>query len=660
MNKVLYWIFAAAVFLGTSCARELESDDDRIALTLQFAGQTASKVDALAAGDVAGVFMRTEGMDVYAFENYRFVADASGTLLGDPAVFFPDARQAAQLRVYLPYMAGQADPSAVAFTTPVDQTSNSQQRQADLLWGRVASTPMREAVPVPLEHQLAKLTVATSQPIARWAVHDVLIQCDLNVETGVLTLGTTRADVATTGHEELILAPQSIQTLDFTVGGVDYTFEAAAPIALEAGKSHALHLTLHPANHTATLSEPIGVTDWTVAGSNAAVEGAVDNQFTVYWALPSIGYQYASKAIVHLTAADGVARDLPVTQFTRVSVDNELICTYSFELTNGSLAYPYKIDGVSFFDGSDKLIQRCSSLLGASVYKSGDYTLGIEAGNVLTVVEGRVNSFTEVFGSGAISGGVANQFVLQLLEPQSTGYDYTQIRQVRLTAAGVTYLFSSITFTANSNILVAITRSFAFTTVRPAGYPYTVERIELLDGAGVVVGGTAGVFDADVVVSRGGVITMQLFRGKATGLISGTSFVAYGNQGSTDAPIFTGTVVDSPVSLVYTLGNGMPSVGKEATAVTQAQVVVKTADGVSHTVSLSPYVMTGTPLAAHSTAINIASCVGWPAGAKFPYQITHVALLDKSDNPIVPSTELSTPLDVRWSGKASLSVMKYN
>lgn len=660
MARYVLLFFAAAAFLVASCAREGGSGTDRVALTLQFAEASASKVDALAAGDVAGVFARVDGVGSFAQANHRFVSDASGVLVGDPALYFLDSKQATELLAYLPYVAGQMDATQVAYATPVDQTSDENFRKADLLWGHTASTPMQVAVPIPFEHLLCKLVATTSQPIERWSVHNTLLDGVLNAETGVFTLGTTRSNLSATGRSELVLAPQSIQTLDFTVGGVEYTFHSPSPIVLESGKSHTMNLTLHEQNHTATLADPVAIEAWTLSSSSASVAGTANNRFTVYWALPSVGYKNAARAVLHLTTTDGTAVDIDATNFVPVSVDNEYLCTYSFELTKATLAYPYTINGVRFFDGSGQLIQLCSSLLGANVYKSGDYTLGIEAGNVLSVIEGRVNSFTEVFGSGAISGGVANQFVLQLLEPQATGYDYTKIKQVKLTADGVDYHFPAVTFTGSSNILVAITNSFAFTTARPAGYPYTVERIELLDGSGVVVGATAGVFDADVMVSRGGLVTMQLFRGKATGLISSTTFVAYGAQGTSDAPIFTGTVVDSPVELLYTLGNGTPVAGKEATAVTQAVVTVETADGVSHTVTLSPFAMMGTPLAARSNAINIVSGTGWPLGAKFPYRITHVGLLDKNGTAVVPSTALATPLEVRWSGRVGLSVMKYN
>lgn len=646
--------------------------------------QSASRASATAfeVGDELGVYVALDGQQFVSannrLDNGRFKVASDGNIKGDPAVYYPDPKAEVTLYAYYPYISTMNNATKWSFSVQADQSSGENVKKSDLCYARQSVLPSAEAQRLLFTHKNGRLvlnfTNTTPSAIASVKLLDVRRASTFNLQDGSnitdATVDKGGVSLVAAVNTQAIVPAQGFAVdrplLEVVLTNGDrYIFKPQSQIAVDQGTQTTLLLSLDD-NNTISLTAAPETEPWVSEATSAGLSGAVRNNFTLYWAFPGIGYQDAARAeLIVAQNENEIEHTITATNFKSLSVADPLMCTYSFdfEVDPLHLGYSYLIKSISFYDNSGDLIQQCQALLAATVYKQGAYTIGVEQDNILSVIGGKVNSYSEVFGLGTIGGGVANQFSLQLFEPQAAGYDYTKLSRVRITADGVVYVFDGIVFTSNSNILIALTDPFTFDgTSRPAGYPYTIQRVELLDSGDNVLGGVGvGVFEADIMVTRPGSISLQLFHGKALELVQSAAITVFGSVSATDAPIFTGTVKTSPVELVYTLSNGTPVGGKEATSVTRADITVLTSDGQSSVVSLSPYAMVGTPLAAYSSrALNIAQGSGWPAKTRFPYRITQVALFDKDGVPIVMTTPLASPFEVRHSGKVTLSVMKYN
>ena len=666
MNKILAFLFlSAAASLVFGCARTASPDSERPVLSLAPSYGAVSRASSFSQGDALGVWAAADGFGFRAsgnaLDHQKFTAGADGvTFASIPAAHYPNERDAVRLYAYFPYQVSAVDPHSVAFSVQTDQSTPENFKKSDLCWGSTATTPSEAPVPLTFQHLLSciRIVLAPAQAVEGVWLPDAVTNGSLDAETGVFTAGSTKAEVRTSG-DELILPAQALHRLTVRSGGADYLFEPQTAIALSSGYTYTLTLTLSPTARTASLAA-VTVAAWAEGSSSGAIAQGVSNSFTAHWAMPSQGYADAAKAVLTVSAGEGAAsRTLAATNFQRIDVSDPLMCTYAFEVAapDGSLGYPYTIQDLSFYDGSDQLIESVGSVLGATVYKPGAYTLGLQQKNLLRIAEGRIDSYADFWASGSLSGAVDNTFALHLLEPQAMGYDYTLIEQVRLTIDGAAYLFPAVTFTSRSNTLLAVTQPFAFSTARPSGYPYTIKKVELLKADG----GLVGAFDADIWTHHTGPVSMQLYYGKALMMVQTASVSAIGTTTSVaDTASHTSTVYHSPVELVYTLGSGAVAAGKEATKAAKAVLTVQTNLGTAE-VTVSGFAMRGTPLAAYSTnALNLAAGAGWPAGARYPYKITHVSLLDAENGVLVPKTALGSPATVRGGGKTTLGVMKFN
>ena len=640
MDRRLLLFLIGALSAMCSCSRTAE-ESEKISVRLQF-DQGVSKVDALAAGDAAGVFLRTDGTERYALENHRFESDNAGVLSGVPSVYFPDASQAAVLYAYLPYQPNQNDPRQIAYSLPTDQTAAADRRAADLLWGATSTTPTETAVPVSFVHLFSKVTVSVAgQTVDGVVVHGVQTQGTLDAASGAFTSSAARADVA--GGAELIVPAQSIAALTVRIGGTNYSFQPSTPLVLEAGKSHAVNLTLNSSSYTAELAAPIAVTNWTTDSRTDAPAQTASNSVTLHWLMPH--QDFASTTAIKLTVVDragGASATYDATNVVLAGGDN-LACTFTFDFSSPSLYYAWSVESVSFYNGG-QLIQRCesSSLVASTFYKSGAYTLGISQSNILDVTLGTtpISLWLQHALNGPIAGGVVNQFVVQMIEPANANYKTAD--RLKMAIDGHEYTFN-ITFDARSNTLMGLVDAFSFMDElsgpkkTPSSYPFRIESLEFYQGTTLVLD-----FSCTLDITRGGLITIQTFVGDVVGITTQavSGWTPNNPSGSMEAPFSS-----NPVSLVF-----YDAAGAAKTA-TRVDLTIG-----GNVVSLTGFAMGGYTVAAQSTnKVDIKHGSGTKP-TKYPYTITDVKVYNGAT--LLNSGASATSIAVRESGDLTIRVAK--
>ena len=338
-----------ACLLLAGCAQRMELQTEPIALL--YAAEEASKTDALSEGDEVTVFASVEGTQNYFLNGHKFVVGSDGrTLTTQPAVFYPDPKQAV---TFWAYFGSQSVPS--------DQSTAAALKQADLCWATASSTPSHAAVPLTFRHVFARLTVTCSQPTSKITAVNACSGGTLDIRTGSFA-NTTRSDVSTTGNE-LIVPAQTLNRLVVTSNGVDYVFDGS--IALESGKATTANLTLNPSTKTASLSGS-SVSAWAAQTGGGNLSEAVSNVLTLHW--PNFIQQGA--------LPDKVVFTINGSDYTVSSGITYADKTFTVPFASSVLVYPYEIQRI-VFSASAATIQACTQLVGSTIYKSGVLVVGV-------------------------------------------------------------------------------------------------------------------------------------------------------------------------------------------------------------------------------------------------------------------------------------------
>ena len=343
-------VFLLGLLLA-GCTQRHELGTEPIALL--YAAQEASKTDALTVGDEVTVYASVDGTQHYFLNAHRFVAGSDGrTLTAQPAVFYPDAKQAV---AFYAWFGSQSVPS--------DQSTPADLKKADLCWASASSTPNLVAVPLAFSHVFARLAVTCSAPTSKITIPNAFSGGTLDVRTGTFT-NSAKSDVWTAGSE-LIVPAQTLNRLIITSGGVDYVFDGS--IVLENGKTTTVNLTLNTATKTASLAGS-SVAAWTAQEATDTPIESVSNVLSLHW--PNYLPQSATpdKVVFTIGGAD-------YTVNSGISYANQ---TFTVPFASSSLRYPYTISKIRFYNGSTQSFPVCTQFLGSVVYKSGAATLGIK------------------------------------------------------------------------------------------------------------------------------------------------------------------------------------------------------------------------------------------------------------------------------------------
>ena len=337
--------------LLAGCAQRMELQTEPIALL--YSAEEASKTDALTVDDPVSVYAAVDGAGNYFLENSPWRVGPDGKALVPPQpVFYPDAKQAV---AFWAYFGSQS--------IPTDQSTAAALKQADLCWASASSTPSHAPVPLTFRHMFARLVVTCSQPTAKITAINAFSGGTLDIRSGAFA-NSTKSDIFT-AHNELIVPAQTLNRLVVTSNGVEYVFDGS--IALEAGKTTTINLTLNTSTQTATLNGS-SVSAWAAQTSNGAVSEAVSNVLTLHW--PNFIQQGAlpDKVVLTVNGSD-------YTVNSGIGYANQ---TFTVPFASSALRYPYTISKITFYSGSTQSLPACTQLLGATVYKSAAQTLGIK------------------------------------------------------------------------------------------------------------------------------------------------------------------------------------------------------------------------------------------------------------------------------------------
>ena len=665
-NPLFYGLGLLAL-LAAGCRSTSLGDqaDEGLTLRAQFPATKAAE-EAFSVGDPIGLYVARYGRALdpsgNLVDNARMEVGSDGTIRGVPApVYYPDAREAATLYAYYPYRAS-ATADAVPAGIEADQTTYARHTASDFCVGyALATTPTAVALPTKFVHRLARIHVLFTLPagatgVSALELKGVRTDASYSLATDALTLGAPTADAKAyrvSGTEFLAVVPPQTLSADvwltadvaFADGSNErFSFGGRAE-AFAASTTHIYRLTLRADKRTLAEVEPVQTVDWTTGNKAGAPTDRIDNAFTVHWLLPHARYAEADGVELRIeNPSTGATAVLPASSFAWSAGHSAVAATATFSFAPAAVepfSYPYRLTGVRFMKGAT-LISECVGVLGECVYRTGPYTIGIQAQNLLKVAVGTVTDWNELFVGGS-TGGVDNSFGLELLEQPC----YADAHKVRIRIDGTDYLFTNIVYTPESNRLTASTVvAFPDAAGRtPNRYPFTVERVTLLDASD----GTVGVYAAAVPIDRAGLYTLRLAHGQV--LAPRWTVSGYAAASGSGAPTYEGAVKNNPVKIVYTNGNATA-----ASACNSIATAVLTTEGGE--VTLSGYSMTGDRYNAQSAAphADIVSGVGAGRPLRYPFTVSRVKFL-KADGTVLVDAALSAPVRVEWWGEVVFSAM---
>lgn len=676
--KQILSILLLALLVTTSCQRRVECSEQNVTVSIDpvFEQSNATKATATAfsQGDQLGLYVTRAGQELQRngnlTDNAEFVVN-SGVIGGNPPLYYPDHSSLVNLYSYYPYQSGLANALEVFFGIRTGQADISSYVASDLCYGAAKDVrPAATAQPITYAHSLSQLNFEVTAPatVGGNAVSSVssirllgmIDSVTLNLSSGQVVAGSNRTEVsmykqgaksfsAIVPAQELRAGTLSVITLTMADNSTrDYVFNLLTPISITNGSSNKFNVVIDDRG-TVLLNGQPSITPWIESNSSATVTEPINNEFTLLWRLPNRNYELVSSVTLKiLDPVSQLTRDFNTTNFSLVrDKSSSTFCVYKFNITiplGEGISYPYRVSAIRFMDASGELIQQCDAVVAATITRAGAFTMGIEQAYIMHIKEGTVNNWADVVGSGSIGGGVANSFLIKLIEP---AFDFVgALNNVRLRIDGVDYTFSPVS--SSGNALIETTSSFAFPDFNnrvPPIYPYVIEQI----GLRKVDNSEIQTFDANIMVTRGGPITLQVFRGVV--IVITSSVNGYGSAVGTGVVDYTGPVTSNKFSVVYCAGEATP-----ATACTKVQKLRMTING-SSIVTLGTYTMSGTQFAATSTTSVDITTLSTGVPANYPYFINKVEYLDGNGNALTTAV-LAEPIKIVRAGEIVIRVME--
>lgn len=616
-------------------------------------------------GDMLGLYAVRSGGELNSasnlINNHKLKVGASGIIAGESSpAYYPDKQTNLDLYSYYPYQSGNATADALGVLVGIRmiQADISSLTQSDLCYGsRLNVTPTASSQVMTFSHKFAQIKFNFSLYPSCPAIKTVKLlhikdQAKLNLQSGALSELGGEVDVTaysnTATQFTAIIPAQSLTGACIEIELVDgtiYYYNAPSPIAIVASATNQINLSITDRLNI-SLDGGVSILPWGELVENGSVKQPIANDFTLLWRLPHIDHPSTQEVVVSvLDPVTGKVGDYSATAVTKLPTTDDEVASFTFAFNvplGDGFSYPYLIEAVTFVDAGGAVIQKCASLVAANVARSGPYTLGVEQDNLIFVSVGSINSWVDLSISGGISGGgVANSFVVRLIEPESS---YVSAKTLALTIGGFRHIWAT-TPTAGSNSLLAILTSVSFpddNNNAPKLYPYAVERVEVLTASGEVVSDNA----CYVEVGRGGTITINVSRSGITSTIATVN--GWGTPvdggGVTD---FTGPTSSNAMRLIFCDG-----VAGRAGLVTKAVLTIG-----GQSVTLSPYLMSvDNPFVAVSTStIDLITAGVGGVPSNYPYTITRVQLFDKNN---VELFSAAASIKVKERGAVSIRAMQ--
>lgn len=276
MKKIFFLAAMAAMVSCSESTNEIPEQPMGDKLPINITTTLSRATDsAFEAGDKVGIFVVNEPNSLAASGNHvdNMGFTYSATWTPDTEIYWLDKSTKADFYCYYPY-AESASTTAHSFATKADQSTLSNYKASEFLWGKTAGVaPTEEAVGITTNHTFSNMLITlkpgdgfteASLAAATKAVKicGVKTEATINLATGVAT-ATGTATTVTPYNEgayyRALIVPQTTEEgalVVVTVNGTDYTLSRA--MTFKANKQHKFTVTLNKSSNGVN----IGVGGW--------------------------------------------------------------------------------------------------------------------------------------------------------------------------------------------------------------------------------------------------------------------------------------------------------------------------------------------------------------------------------------------------------------
>ena len=225
-------------------------------------------------GDKVGIYVVNEPNALKASGNHadNIGFTYSGSWSTSTPIYWKDETTKADFYCYHPYASGITNIEAYPFAVKADQSSVTNYKASDFLWGKTAGVPpTKDAVGITVKHAMSNIIVKlvpgngyTAEDMAKASVKVCGLKTNstINLATGVVT-ATGDAEEITPMNESnqlrALVVPQSVTDTDLikvTIGDKVYTLNQS--IEFKSGKQHTCTLTIERTNQGIN----IGIGGW--------------------------------------------------------------------------------------------------------------------------------------------------------------------------------------------------------------------------------------------------------------------------------------------------------------------------------------------------------------------------------------------------------------
>lgn len=227
-------------------------------------------------GDQVGIYIVNDPSQLQSSgnhaDNVRF--KYAGTWASDSQLYWKDETTKADFYCYYPYQSGISDVGAYHFSVKRDQTSESNYKSNDFMWGKTENvSPTNQAVGIIVKRIMSNVIIKlvagngyTDEDMANAKVTICGLQtsCNINLSNGEVTANGSVADILPRDEKSArraFIIPQSVTEIDLIkveIGDKSYVLNQSA--VFESGKQHTCTITVEKKNQGIN----IGIGDWVV------------------------------------------------------------------------------------------------------------------------------------------------------------------------------------------------------------------------------------------------------------------------------------------------------------------------------------------------------------------------------------------------------------
>lgn len=272
MKKFLLFFPAGCLFLAACAEGGGEEpttsppvEPSKIPINITAGVWTRATDAAFEQGDKAGIYVvnfngASAGSLVTAgnhVDNMRFTY--SGSWTPDTPIYWKDQTTKADFYCYYPHSTSVANVSVYPFTVKADQSSESNYKASDFLWGKAAGVaPTANPVQITVKHMMSNLLIylkagdgykSEDLKQAKITICGMKTDATIDLATGKATASGTVADMtpkAEADYYRALVVPQSVANADLiqvSIGESEYVLNQT--VTFEANKQHSCTLTVN-------------------------------------------------------------------------------------------------------------------------------------------------------------------------------------------------------------------------------------------------------------------------------------------------------------------------------------------------------------------------------------------------------------------------------